>query len=151
MKEFYNNLQAREKTLLQVLISIIFIGIIVSITSSLYSNLQDSSQRLKSSKADYEYVSKQAEILSLNLAQQGFLANAEATYTKLDSMSENYGLINFVRTSENGELKIVYILNDLEKSLMFIEDSIKLIGITPESINVSRLNEIKRFTIIFSI
>ena len=66
-------------------------------------------------------------------------------------MSENYGLINFVRTSENGELKIVYILNDLEKSLMFIEDSIKLIGITPESINVSRLNEIKRFTIIFSI
>ena len=151
MKEFYNNLQAREKTLLQVLISIIFIGIIVSLTSSLYSNLQDSSQRLKSSKADYEYVSKQAEILSLNLAQQGFLANAEATYTKLDSMSENYGLINFVRTSENGELKIAYILNDLEKSLMFIEDSIKLIGITPESINVSRLNEIKRFTIIFSI
>lgn len=151
MKEFYNNLQAREKTLLQVLISIIFIGIIVSITSSLYSNLQDSSQRLKSSKADYEYVSKQAEILSLNLAQQGFLANAEATYIKLDNMSENYGLINFVRTSENGELKIVYILNDLEKSLMFIEDSIKLIGIMPESINVSRLNEIKRFTIIFSI
>ena len=65
-------------------------------------------------------------------------------------MAKDYELINYVLTKNESEVKMVYILNDLESSLLFIEDSVKIIGITPASIEVSRLNEIKRFTVIFN-
>ena len=151
MKELFNNLQQREKTLLILLFGVLLITLIASSAMNLYSNMQESSKKLQSSKSDYDYVFKKAEILSLDLANQGFKNNSEAAYTELDKLSKKYELINYVRTPNADELKIVYILNDLEKSLMFIEDSIKVIGITPSSIDISRLNEIKRFTIIFTI
>jgi len=151
MKELFNSLQQREKTLLILLFGILLITLIASSAMNLYSNMQESSKKLQSSKSDYDYVFKKAEILSLDLANQGFKNNSEAAYTELDKLSKKYELINYVRTPNADELKIVYILNDLEKSLMFIEDSIKVIGITPSSIDISRLNEIKRFTIIFTI
>ena len=151
MKELFNSLQQREKTLLILLFGILLITLIASSAMNLYSNMQESSKKLQSSKSDYDYVFKKAEILSLDLANQGFKNNSEAAYTELDKLSKKYELINYVRTPNTDELKIVYILNDLEKSLMFIEDSIKVIGITPSSIDISRLNEIKRFTIIFTI
>ena len=151
MKELFNSLQQREKTLLILLFGVLLITLIASSAMNLYSNMQESSKKLQSSKSDYDYVFKKAEILSLDLANQGFKNNSEAAYTELDKLSKKYELINYVRTPNTDELKIVYILNDLEKSLMFIEDSIKVIGITPSSIDISRLNEIKRFTIIFTI
>jgi|TARA_B100000900_G_scaffold392086_1_gene387259 hypothetical protein len=151
MKELFNSLQQREKTLLILLFGVLLITLIASSAMNLYSNMQESSKKLQSSKSDYDYVFKKAEILSLDLANQGFKNNSEAAYTELDKLSKKYELINYVRTPNADELKIVYILNDLEKSLMFIEDSIKVIGITPSSIDISRLNEIKRFTIIFTI
>ena len=151
MKELFNSLQQREKTLLILLFGVLLITLIASSAMYLYSNIQESSNKLQSSKSDYDYVFKKAEILSLDLANQGFKNNSEAAYTELDKLSKKYELINYVRTPNADELKIVYILNDLEKSLMFIEDSIKVIGITPSSIDISRLNEIKRFTIIFTI
>jgi len=151
MKELFNSLQQREKTLLIFLFGILLATLIASSAMNLYSNMQESSKKLQSSKSDYDYVFKKAEILSLDLANQGFKNNSEAAYTELDKLSKKYELINYVRTPNADELKIVYILNDLEKSLMFIEDSIKVIGITPSSIDISRLNEIKRFTIIFTI
>ena len=151
MKELFNSLQQREKTLLILLLGILLITLIASSAMNLYSNMQESSKKLQSSKSDYDYVFKKAEILSLDLANQGFKNNSEAAYTELDKLAKKYELINYVRTPNADELKIVYILNDLEKSLMFIEDSIKVIGITPSSIDISRLNEIKRFTIIFTI
>jgi len=151
MKELFNSLQQREKTLLILLFGILLITLIASSAMNLYSNMQESSKKLQSSKSDYDYVFKKAEILSLDLANQGFKNNSEAAYTELDKLAKKYELINYVRTPNADELKIVYILNDLEKSLMFIEDSIKVIGITPSSIDISRLNEIKRFTIIFTI
>ena len=150
MKEIFNNLQSREKSLLVILASIVILGIILSSGTNLYSNLQESSKRLNSAKSDYDYVYSQAEVLSLNLAQQSFLLNAETAYVTLDIMAKDYELINYVLTKNKSELKMVYILNDLEKSLLFIEDSVKVIGITPISIEVSRLNEIKRFTVIFN-
>jgi hypothetical protein len=151
MKELFNSLQQREKTLLILLFGVLLITLIASSAMNLYSNMQESSKKLQSSKSDYDYVFKKAEILSLDLANQGFKNNSEAAYTELDKLAKKYELINYVRTPNADELKIVYILNDLEKSLMFIEDSIKVIGITPSSIDISRLNEIKRFTIIFTI
>ena len=151
MKELFNSLQQREKTLLIFLFGILLATLIASSAMNLYSNMQESSKKLQSSKSDYDYVFKKAEILSLDLANQGFKNNSEAAYTELDKLAKKYELINYVRTPNADELKIVYILNDLEKSLMFIEDSIKVIGITPSSIDISRLNEIKRFTIIFTI
>jgi hypothetical protein len=151
MKELFNSLQQREKTLLILLFGVLLITLIASSAMNLYSNMQESSKKLQSSKSDYDYVFKKAEILSLDLANQGFKNNSDAAYTELDKLAKKYELINYVRTPNADELKIVYILNDLEKSLMFIEDSIKVIGITPSSIDISRLNEIKRFTIIFTI
>ena len=151
MKELFNSLQQREKTLLILLFGVLLITLIASSAMNLYSNMQESSKKLQSSKSDYDYVFKKAEILSLDLANQGFKNNSEAAYTELDKLAKKYELINYVRTPNADELKIVYILNDLERSLMFIEDSIKVIGITPSSIDISRLNEIKRFTIIFTI
>ena len=151
MKDLFNSLQQREKTLLILLFGILLITLIASSAMNLYSNMQESSKKLQSSKSDYDYVFKKAEILSLDIANQGFKNNSEAAYTELDKLAKKYELINYVRTPNADELKIVYILNDLEKSLMFIEDSIKVIGTTPSSIDISRLNEIKRFTIIFTI
>ena len=151
MKEIFNNLQSREKSLLIILLCIIIIGMLLSSATNLYSNLNNSSQRLNSAKSDYNYVYKQAEVLSLNLAQKGFLLNAENTYAELDKMAKDFELINYTLTRNDSELKVVYILNDLEKSLLFIEESVKVIGITPAFIDVSRLNEIKRFTITFNI
>ena len=151
MKAIFNNLQSREKTLLIILASIIILGILLSSATNLYSNLQNSSQRLNSAKSDYDYVYQQAEVLSLNLAQQGFLLNEENTFAELDNMAKEFNLVNYTLTKNDSELKIVYILNDLEKSILFIEDSVKVIGITPSFIDVSRLNEIKRFTIIYKI
>ena len=151
MKELFNSLQQREKTLLILLFGVLLITLIASSAMNLYSNMQESSKKLQSSKSDYDYVFKKAEILSLDLANQGFKNNSDAAYTELDKLAKKYELINYVRTPNADELKIVYILNDLEKSLMFIEDSTKVIGITPSSIDISRLNEIKRFTIIFTI
>tara|TARA_B100000780_G_scaffold235613_1_gene176271 strand:- start:616 stop:1074 length:459 start_codon:yes stop_codon:yes gene_type:complete len=150
MKELFNNLQSREKSLLVILASIIILGIILSSGTNLYSNLQGSSQRLSSAKSDYDYVYSQAEVLSFNLAQKSFLLNKETAYATLEIMAKDYELINYVLTKNESEVKMVYILNDLESSLLFIEDSVKIIGITPASIEVSRLNEIKRFTVIFN-
>ena len=139
MKELFNSLQQREKTLLILLFGVLLITLIASSAMNLYSNMQESSKKLQSSKSDYDYVFKKAEILSLDLANQGFKNNSEAAYTELDKLSKKYELINYVRTPNADELKIVYILNDLEKSLMFIEDSIKVIGITPSSIDILSL------------
>ena len=150
MKEIFNNLQSREKSLLVILASIVILGIILSSGTNLYSNLQESSQRLNSAKSDYDYVYSQAEVLSFNLAQKSFLLNKETAYATLEIMAKDYELINYVLTKNESEVKMVYILNDLESSLLFIEDSVKIIGITPASIEVSRLNEIKRFTVIFN-
>ena len=151
MKEIFSNLQNREKSLLIILACIIILGILLSSATNLYSNLQNSSQRLNSAKSDYDYVYQQAEVLSLNLAQKSFLLDAENTYAELDEAARDFELINYILTKDDSELEIVYILNDLEKSLLFIEESVKIIGITPAFIDVSRLNEIKRFTVIYNI
>ena len=151
MKEIFNNLQNREKSLLIILACIIILGILLSSATNLYSNLQNSSQRLNSAKSDYDYVYQQAEVLSLNVAQKSFLLDAENTYAELDKVARDFELINYILTKDDSELKIVYILNDLEKSLLFIEESVKIIGITPAFIDVSRLNERKRFTVIYNI
>jgi flagellar basal body-associated protein FliL len=113
MKEIFNNLQSREKSLLIILLCIIIIGMLLSSATNLYSNLNNSSQRLNSAKSDYDYVYKQAEVLSLNLAQKGFLLNAENTYAELDKMAKDFELINYTLTRNDSELKVVYILNDL--------------------------------------
>ena len=124
MKEIFNNLQNREKSLLIILACIIILGILLSSATNLYSNLQNSSQRLNSAKSDYDYVYQQAEVLSLNLAQKSFLLDAENTYAELDKVARDFELINYILTKDDSELKIVYILNDLEKSLLFIEESV---------------------------
>ena len=66
-------------------------------------------------------------------------------------MAINNELINYSRTADTSSLKIVYIMNDLEKSLMFVEESTALIGKSPVSLEVARLNDIKRYTLIFSL
>ena len=86
MKEIFSNLQNREKSLLIILACIIILGILLSSATNLYSNLQNSSQKLNSAKSDYDYVYQQAEVLSLNLAQKSFLLDAENTYAELDKV-----------------------------------------------------------------
>lgn len=151
MKDLFNSLQSREKNLIIILIIIILTGSILSATTNLFSNLKTSSKILNSSKSDYNYVFSRAQDLSANLAQQSFELNTDAIYIKIDQMAINNELINYSRTADTSSLKIVYIMNDLEKSLMFVEESTALIGKSPVSLEVARLNDIKRYTLIFSL
>ena len=151
MKEFFNNLQSRERNLIILLVSIIVLGILLSITTNLYSNLKDSKLRLASQKSDYNYVFNQAKGLSLDLAQKNFELNSKDVLLQIEKLADSYQLINYSYQINNSELEIIYILNDLEPSLLFINDLVSLIGLIPGSIEVARLNEIKRFTLSFSI
>jgi|TARA_B100000902_G_C27302099_1_gene913419 hypothetical protein len=151
MKEFFNNLQSRERNLIILLVSIIVLGILLSITTNLYSNLKDSKLRLASQKSDYNYVFNQAKGLSLDLAQKNFELNSKDVLLQIEKLADSYQLINYSYQINNSELEIIYILNDLEPSLLFINDLVSLIGLIPGSIEVARLNEIKRFTLTFSI
>ncbi len=151
MKEFFNNLQSRERNLIILLASIIVLGILLSITTNLYSNLKDSKLRLTSQKSDYNYVFNQAKGLSLDLAQKNFELNSKDVLSQIERLANSYELINYSYQINNSELEIIYILNDLEPSLLFINDLVSLIGLIPGSIEVARLNEIKRFTLTFSI
>ena len=151
MKEFFNNLQSRERNLIILLASIIVLGILLSITTNLYSNLKDSKLRLTSQKSDYNYVFNQAKGLSLDLAQKNFELNSKDVLLQIEKLADSYQLINYSYQINNSELEIIYILNDLEPSLLFINDLVSLIGLIPGSIEVARLNEIKRFTLTFSI
>ncbi len=151
MKEFFNNLQSRERNLIILLVSIIVLGILLSITTNLYSNLKDSKLRLASQKSDYNYVFNQAKSLSLDLAQKNFELNSKDVLLEIEELADSYQLINYSYQINNSELEIIYILNELEPSLLFINDLVSLIGLIPGSIEVARLNEIKRFTLTFSI
>jgi len=133
------------------LASIIVLGILLSITTNLYSNLKDSKLRLTSQKSDYNYVFNQAKGLSLDLAQKNFELNSKDVLSQIERLANSYELINYSYQINNSELEIIYILNDLEPSLLFINDLVSLIGLIPGSIEVARLNEIKRFTLTFSI
>jgi type II secretory pathway component PulM len=136
----FKNLKPREKSLLLIMLSLLFIFFIYIIGANAFSKILSSQNKLESMKLDYEHVLKRYQQIEKSVNSQ--LTNDK---TKLLSSIRDYinssDVIFLNSNLKNNNLELEVSSNSVETIIQFINDLGKKYNFEILSINIKRASD----------
>ena len=137
MDKLINNLNNREKLLIAIAVSVIFIFVIFAFSNNVIKSLNLSNKKLSKVKDDYEYVVSKAEVFNKLIPESKFNINSEV-------ISD----INI--TKENNNFMITFSTNSLKNSISLSDEISNKLNMSLIKVSYSNIDKKSETTLVFT-
>ena len=147
MDKLINNLNNREKLLIAIAISVIFIFVIFAFSNNVIKSLNLSNKKLSKAKDDYEYVVSKAEVFNKLIPESKLNINEIKSYLE----NINSGEISDINISkENNNFMITFSTNSLKNSISLSDEISNKLNMSLIKVSYSNINKKSEITLVFT-
>ena len=147
MDKLINNLNNREKLLIALALSAIFIFVIFAFSNNVIKSLNLSNKKLSKAKDDYEYVVSKAEVFNKLIPESKFNINEIRSYLE-NINSEVISDINI--TKENNNFMITFSTNSLKNSISLSDEISNKLNMSLIKVSYSNIDKKSETTLVFT-
>ena len=138
MDKLINNLNNREKLLIAIAVSVIFIFVIFAFSNHVIKSLNLSNKKLSKAKDDYEYVVSKAEVFNKLIPESKLNINEIKSYLE----NINSGEISDINiTKENNNFMITFSSNNLKNSISLSDEISNKLNMSLIKVSYSNINK----------
>tara|TARA_A100001037_G_scaffold139811_1_gene126697 strand:- start:178 stop:624 length:447 start_codon:yes stop_codon:yes gene_type:complete len=147
MDKLINNLNNREKLLIAIAVSVIFIFVIFAFSNNVIKSLNLSNKKLSKAKDDYEYVVSKAEVFNKLIPESKLNINEIKSYLE----NINSGEISDINISkENNNFMITFSTNSLKNSISLSDEISNKLNMSLIKVSYSNINKKSEITLVFT-
>lgn len=147
MDKLINNLNNREKLLIAIAISVIFIFVIFAFSNNVIKSLNLSNKKLSKAKDDYEYVVSKAEVFNKLIPESKLNINEIKSYLE----NINSGQISDINISkENNNFMITFSTNSLKNSISLSDEISNKLDMSLIKVSYSKIDKKSETTLVFT-
>ncbi|MEC8218552.1 MAG: hypothetical protein VXZ97_05235 [Pseudomonadota bacterium] len=147
MDKLINNLNNREKLLIAIAVSVIFIFVIFAFSNNVIKSLNLSNKKLSKAKDDYEYVVSKAEVFNKLIPESKLNINEIKSYLE----NINSGEISDINiTKENDNFMITFSTNSLKNSISLSDEISNKLNMSLIKVSYSNINKKSEITLVFT-
>ena len=147
MDKLINNLNNREKLLIAIAISVIFIFVIFAFSNNVIKSLNLSNKKLSKAKDDYEYVVSKAEVFNKLIPESKLNINEIKSYLE----NINSGEISDINiTKENNNFIITFSTNSLKNSISLSDEISNKLDMSLIKVSYSNIDNKSEITLVFT-
>tara|TARA_B100000424_G_scaffold50544_1_gene35786 strand:- start:4486 stop:4932 length:447 start_codon:yes stop_codon:yes gene_type:complete len=147
MDKLINNLNNREKLLIAIAVSVIFIFVIFAFSNHVIKSLNLSNKKLSKAKDDYEYVVSKAEVFNKLIPESKLNINEIKSYLE----NINSGEISDINISkENNNFMITFSTNSLKNSISLSDEISNKLNMSLIKVSYSNINKKSEITLVFT-
>lgn len=147
MDKLINNLNNREKLLIAIAISVIFIFVIFAFSNNVIKSLNLSNKKLSKAKDDYEYVVSKAEVFNKLIPESKLNINEIKSYLE----NINSGEISDINISkENNNFMITFSTNSLKNSISLSDEISNKLNMSLIKVSYSTIDNKSETTLVFT-
>ena len=147
MDKLINNLNNREKLLIAIAVSVIFIFVIFAFSNHVIKSLNLSNKKLSKAKDDYEYVVSKAEVFNKLIPESKLNINEIKSYLE----NINSGEISDINISkENNNFMITFSTNSLKNSISLSDEISNKLDMSLIKVSYSNIDEKSETTLVFT-
>ena len=147
MDKLINNLNNREKLLIAIAISVIFIFVIFAFSNNVIKSLNLSNKKLSKAKDDYEYVVSKAEVFNKLIPESKLNINEIKSYLE----NINSGEISDINISkENNNFMITFSTNSLKNSISLSDEISNKLNMSLIKVSYSNIDNKSEITLVFT-
>ena len=147
MDKLINNLNNREKLLIAIAISVIFIFVIFAFSNNVIKSLNLSNKKLSKAKDDYEYVVSKAEVFNKLIPESKLNINEIKSYLE----NINSGEISDINiTKENNNFMITFSSNSLKNSISLSDEISNKLNMSLIKVSYSTIDNKSETTLVFT-
>ena len=147
MDKLINNLNNREKLLIAIAISVIFIFVIFAFSNNVIKSLNLSNKKLSKAKDDYEYVVSKAEVFNKLIPESKLNINEIKSYLE----NINSGEISDINiTKENNNFMITFSSNNLKNSISLSDEISNKLNMSLIKVSYSNIDKKSETTLVFT-
>ncbi len=147
MDKLINNLNNREKLLIAIAISVIFIFVIFAFSNNVIKSLNLSNKKLSKAKDDYEYVVSKAEVFNKLIPESKLNINEIKSYLE----NINSGEISDINISkENNNFMITFSTNSLKNSISLSDEISNKLDMSLIKVSYSNIDKKSETTLVFT-
>ena len=147
MDKLINTLNNREKLLIAIAVSVIFIFVIFAFSNNVIKSLNLSNKKLSKAKDDYEYVVSKAEVFNKLIPESKLNINEIKSYLE----NINSGEISDINiTKENDNFMITFSTNSLKNSISLSDEISNKLNMSLIKVSYSNINKKSEITLVFT-
>ena len=147
MDKLINNLNNREKLLIAIAVSVIFIFVIFAFSNNVIKSLNLSNKKLSKAKDDYEYVVSKAEVFNKLIPESKLNINEIKSYLE----NINSGEISDINiTKENDNFMITFSTNSLKNSISLSDEISNKLNMSLIKVSYSNINKKSEIKLVFT-
>ena len=147
MDKLINNLNNREKLLIALALSAIFIFVIFAFSNNVIKSLNLSNKKLSKAKDDYEYVVSKAEVFNKLIPESKLNINEIKSYLE----NINSGEISDINISkENNNFMITFSTNSLKNSISLSDEISNKLDMSLIKVSYSNIDKKSETTLVFT-
>ena len=147
MDKLINNLNNREKLLIAIAVSVIFIFVIFAFSNNVIKSLNLSNKKLSKAKDDYEYVVSKAEVFNKLIPESKLNINEIKSYLE----NINSGEISDINiTKENNNFMITFSSNSLKNSISLSDEISNKLDMSLIKVSYSNIDKKSETTLVFT-
>jgi hypothetical protein len=147
MDKLINNLNNREKLLIAIAVSVIFIFVIFAFSNNVIKSLNLSNKKLSKAKDDYEYVVSKAEVFNKLIPESKLNINEIKSYLE----NINSGEISDINISkENNNFMITFSTNSLKNSISLSDEISNKLDMSLIKVSYSNIDKKSETTLVFT-
>ncbi len=147
MDKLINNLNNREKLLIAIAVSVIFIFVIFAFSNNVIKSLNLSNKKLSKAKDDYEYVVSKAEVFNKLIPESKLNINEIKSYLE----NINSGEISDINiTKENNNFMITFSSNSLKNSISLSDEISNKLNMSLIKVSYSTIDNKSETTLVFT-
>lgn len=147
MDKLINNLNNREKLLIAIAVSVIFIFVIFAFSNNVIKSLNLSNKKLSKAKDDYEYVVSKAEVFNKLIPESKLNINEIKSYLE----NINSGQISDINISkENNNFMITFSTNSLKNSISLSDEISNKLDMSLIKVSYSKIDKKSETTLVFT-
>lgn len=147
MDKLINNLNNREKLLIAIAVSVIFIFVIFAFSNNVIKSLNLSNKKLSKAKDDYEYVVSKAEVFNKLIPESKLNINEIKSYLE----NINSGEISDINISkENNNFMITFSTNSLKNSISLSDEISNKLNMSLIKVSYSNIDKKSETTLVFT-
>ena len=147
MDKLINNLNNREKLLIAIAISVIFIFVIFAFSNNVIKSLNLSNKKLSKAKDDYEYVVSKAEVFNKLIPESKLNINEIKSYLENINSGE---LSDINITKENNNFMITFSTNSLKNSISLSDEISNKLDMSLIKVSYSNIDKKSETTLVFT-
>ena len=147
MDKLINNLNNREKLLIALAVSVIFIFVIFAFSNNVIKSLNLSNKKLSKAKDDYEYVVSKAEVFNKLIPESKLNINEIKSYLENINSGE---LSDINITKENNNFMITFSTNSLKNSISLSDEISNKLNMSLIKVSYSNIDKKSETTLVFT-